>query len=440
MPFASPLWRNKVRGGIFNPASIQSAVLQQLLFWKQAVNGSIIPDESTNKGDARPVQLGRCYHFDGTDDWVVVPNNPQIALTDNFSVTIRAKNDVANLAGIQSLFGKFQSNPGNLRSWALAFDATERLYLIVSSNGTAIGQYTSTAAIDVGNTHTYGATFEGGTIKLFVDGAEVAGSVTSGTIPSTIFSGTAPLTFGVVNPAAPVVLWDGQQFDARIYNSVLTEAEMLAVHNNDEVQYAPVAWYKMDEQEGTTAYDSSGFGNHGTITNATLGTFHDTQDIISFQNKFGFSQYMNFDGTNDAVVLPTTLRSDLDGKSKVGFKAKIFLPAYPTSVTRAIISVPIGGSTSGFRLGVDVAGNLSVNGDITVFTGDINIDSGSLQVSGQTVVSIQQSAIPNSAYTTVTSASGTVVNIPQINAALTEIEDTLNLILNALRNHGLIDM
>ena len=47
------------------------------------------------------------------------------------------------------------------------------------------------------------------------------------------------------------------------------------------------AFYKMDEQSGTTSYDSSGNGNNGTITNATLATFHSTQDTYSYQNQVG---------------------------------------------------------------------------------------------------------------------------------------------------------
>src|SRR5690606_14461091 len=49
------------------------------------------------------------------------------------------------------------------------------------------------------------------------------------------------------------------------------------------------AWYKCDEGAGVNSYDSSGNGNHGTITNDSLETFHSTQNIYSWQNEVGYS-------------------------------------------------------------------------------------------------------------------------------------------------------
>ena len=60
-----------------------------------------------------------------------------------------------------------------------------------------------------------------------------------------------------------------------------------------------VAYYKFDEGEGTTAYDSSGNGNDGTIHGASW-----------VDGKFG--KALNFDGSNDYVSIPhsTSLSSD----------------------------------------------------------------------------------------------------------------------------------
>ena len=57
--------------------------------------------------------------------------------------------------------------------------------------------------------------------------------------------------------------------------------------------------YKCDENAGTTAYDSSGNGNHGAIQNATLSSFHAEQDVYSYQNQVGYTEG---DGSNGAVV------------------------------------------------------------------------------------------------------------------------------------------
>jgi len=50
---------------------------------------------------------------------------------------------------------------------------------------------------------------------------------------------------------------------------------------------------KCDEGDGITSYDSSGNANHGTITNATLGTFHATftdGNGSDYQNTVGYSE------------------------------------------------------------------------------------------------------------------------------------------------------
>ena len=64
------------------------------------------------------------------------------------------------------------------------------------------------------------------------------------------------------------------------------------------------ALYKCDEQTGTTAYDSSGNGNHAIIQNATLSTFHSTQDVYSFQNEVGYTLGTGSNGAPAGVFIP----------------------------------------------------------------------------------------------------------------------------------------
>ncbi|RMG82858.1 MAG: hypothetical protein D6712_13980, partial [Chloroflexi bacterium] len=56
--------------------------------------------------------------------------------------------------------------------------------------------------------------------------------------------------------------------------------------------------YKCDEGAGTTCYDSSGNGRHGTLVNITESSFHVTDNtIFSYQNNYGYSE-----GTGGALV------------------------------------------------------------------------------------------------------------------------------------------
>jgi hypothetical protein len=70
--------------------------------------------------------------------------------------------------------------------------------------------------------------------------------------------------------------FDGEISGARVFNQVLTAAQVADLYNNPE-KVVPTGvdntalklWLPMMEGAGTTAYDGSGNGNHGTISGAT---------------------------------------------------------------------------------------------------------------------------------------------------------------------------
>jgi hypothetical protein len=68
----------------------------------------------------------------------------------------------------------------------------------------------------------------------------------------------------------------------KIYNRALSAEEVRYHYNHG----GPVAHWKMDEGEGTRAFDSSGNNNHGTISGATWT-----------QGKYGSA--LSFDGADD---------------------------------------------------------------------------------------------------------------------------------------------
>lgn len=72
------------------------------------------------------------------------------------------------------------------------------------------------------------------------------------------------------------------------------------------------AWYKCDEGAGINSYDSSGNGHHGTIVNASLETFHSTQNIHSWHNEVGYSIGKSF-----SINATDTVNSINEGGSTV---------------------------------------------------------------------------------------------------------------------------
>ena len=91
-------------------------------------------------------------------------------------------------------------------------------------------------------------------------------------------------------------------------NSVLTADQKYAIMNGTGVP--PVSLlYKLDENTGSTATDSSGNGNHGTITNGTWSTDTPTKLRTATTNRVAVQDIkssLSFNGTSSKVALTQT--------------------------------------------------------------------------------------------------------------------------------------
>ncbi|MCA9240645.1 MAG: LamG domain-containing protein [Planctomycetales bacterium] len=104
--------------------------------------------------------------------------------------------------------------------------------------------------IGAGEWHHVVGTYDGATVKLYVDG-ELKGS--------TAF--TSPIEPNAGDSVGMGYNLDGRLHDVRLYNRAITHAEIAEI-------YGLVAHWKLDETSGTTAYDSSGMGNDAALTGA----------------------------------------------------------------------------------------------------------------------------------------------------------------------------
>ena len=95
----------------------------------------------------------------------------------------------------------------------------------------------------------------------------------SGSLNLNAYTGT---TYNVGKTDQSAEVLDGKISGARVFNQVLTPAQVADLYNNPE-KVVPTGvdntalklWLPMQEGAGTTAYDGSGNGNHGTISGAT---------------------------------------------------------------------------------------------------------------------------------------------------------------------------
>lgn len=274
-----PAWRAR-SGGFVLPCP--ASAVQWL---KTAPAGKVLAD-SVGTGTARTPQSGRCYTFDGMGDYV---DHSAISLTGDFTVSswVYRDGDTNYMPWGGGLNSSGASYSGYLwwsdaTKWWLRYDGEVGGFDYGATTADNIADQTWTRVTVVRS---------GTTVKLYFNEVEVYSGteLASGTLTLRVFGYSYNSFYSLA----------GMMFDHRIYARSLSADEVAYLASHGESGTDPgltnlEAWFKCDEQAGTTAYDCSGNGNHGTITTGAVSTFHGTspvvtQDIYSWQNEFGYS-------------------------------------------------------------------------------------------------------------------------------------------------------
>jgi hypothetical protein len=136
-------------------------------------------------------------------------------------------------------------------------------------------------------------TYDGATLRLYVNGSQVSSRAMTGTIQSP----TNPLWIGGNRPYGDH--FDGVIDEVRVYDRALRAGE---IRDDMATRVAPatglVAAYAFDAGSGTTAADSSGEGNTGEIRGATRA-----------RGRYGDA--LRFDGKAAVVRVPASASLDL---------------------------------------------------------------------------------------------------------------------------------
>ncbi len=257
---------------------------------------------------------GACLLFDGVDDYVDCGTG--LSFTGALTIETWVK---LNDLGDGGIVGKY-SNWGYY-NYALWYESNQ-IYFEVGNKGTdgtpeggAWETKVSSNTIDTpGQWYHVVGSYDENKVKLFVNaieknsanenrnlstGAKVCvGSVRYDCVTSHSYNETNSRFDGFI---------DGM----RIYDYALTQAQIAWSYNRG----GPVGWWKFDECQATTTYDSSGNGNNGAITiggtgsQDGVGTCADVDSTKAWYNgrngKYNYS--LNFDGADDYIDI-----SDLD--------------------------------------------------------------------------------------------------------------------------------
>lgn len=238
--------------------------LIQWLFKEPNTSTQAVDKQGTRSGT---VFAGRAYDFDGTDDYI---SHPTVTLSGDFTITINLKLDALTSTRTVSYFNSANSIKV-LNTGAIRFEVNNNV--ITSSTGAILA--TTAQEIVISRT--------GSSVDISVDGTSVGSGTESGDFKASLigYNGT------------------GEYMDGKLFSLQLSS----------ELQY------NCEEGDGTTAFDSSGNENHGTITNATLSTFHTTDAGMGYSwlNQVGFTEsdgstyYLNNDNTGlipSGVLIP----------------------------------------------------------------------------------------------------------------------------------------
>lgn len=215
---------------------------------------------------------GYCMDFNGTTDYVEIPQAGDLAGITSFSVACWFKKSTADLAGTANLL-KLKSGTSYFVPWMLRFHSDDKLSFYVN-DATGTSQYRQTAVLQDTDWHFVVCTFDTSNITISLDdGTPVTAATTIGAMKAS----TDPLYIGAVDrTGTPQDYFDGKIDQVRVFDKVLSAEEITALYEDDTVPSNCIGEWLFTEGTGSTVGDSSGSSNDGT----TYGTPSWSADIV----------------------------------------------------------------------------------------------------------------------------------------------------------------
>ncbi len=228
-------------------------------------------------GGAAPV-VGKCYHFDGTNDYVDCGAN----LISTGDATYSLWFNVAAVAATRVLFGSGNPSSGG-GSGVVAYVASNNNVTVTINDGAGSGVQAVQACTPAAWQLLTITLTRAGNMVVYVNG--VAGT------PVSIAAKTGSLGANAVllgKYGASALYGAGYFQDLRIYNSALSGAQVLELFTDKSTALLAIPklqHLKMIDQDATVATDSSGNSRNGTKTNinAAVGQFHYEGDDVAFK-------------------------------------------------------------------------------------------------------------------------------------------------------------
>ncbi|MFW5702420.1 MAG: DUF2341 domain-containing protein [Candidatus Dojkabacteria bacterium] len=227
-------------------------------------------------------KLGSALEFDGADDYISVSDTAGFNWSNTLTTSAWFKtNTTTNRQIITS-----KANASSNYEFEMSVETDGRVRCWISTTGTnQIVAYSRT--FDYANDEWNQATcvYDGQEVIVYVNGEAGTGVAGSGNI----HNGGEDITIGDNPLNSGTVAFAGKIDNLKVWDNALTPREVAIEYNGG----APVGYWKFDEGEGSTAYDYSGNGNHGTLTNMDPAA-----DWVAGRKNGG----LDFDGVNDNLT------------------------------------------------------------------------------------------------------------------------------------------
>jgi len=262
-------------------------------------SNNAVADSTMTESDWVPGVYGSALDFDGTDDYVSITNSDEI----DFDVGLASGFSFSGWMYIRSDGSSNQGRflqKGNARCDTRS-ETGSTVTIACNLDLTGTNVFDTSSGVSMNEWHHFVYVYNNASnLAFYLDGVEILGGTGTGdTDPD-----TGNLYIGGGN-----TFFDGRIDDFKVFDTPLTQTQV----NYEYGQGKPIAHWKFDECQGSTAYDSSGHGVTGTITpaagtNTSVGTCNSGNGGEMWDNGTTGKRNasLDFDGTDDYVDIGDT--------------------------------------------------------------------------------------------------------------------------------------
>ncbi len=238
-----------------------------------------------------------CLDFDGTDDYVSVPD-----ITYN-NITVEAWIYRESDSGtFEHIFSDWYDNEESNRAVNFSIDPGDIVGWGISKDGGSQPGITSSTTISVGKWYHVAGTYDGATMKVYINGVlEASNTISSGNIHNNVY------VKKIGTRATNGQYFNGKIDEFRIWDDARTEAEIRSNMYKELVgnESNLLVYYKMNETSGPTVEDSQSSESNDGTWNGSGGGDYTSATWRTSGSMFGPRMCLDFDGGDDYVSLGT---------------------------------------------------------------------------------------------------------------------------------------